>query len=358
MTTLDDVVPLIERGQYEEALERIAELDDPLDRIDAITRIIRGVYNNGPLEWIPELVDDAAYVIEGADDPSDRVAGYALLASTLAAIGYTDEVVDFFDLAVAEADSIDNPVDRAVSTSILAYYLAISGYSEQALETFNAAFDALVGAEAAYRLKVDGMMRIAELMEKAGDGLPSKDALEFYRAAFDIFDKLSVNQRAAMVEKKIELAKTVYDVGLPFIRSAVLEGRNRYALALIDKMYSGVARFIGYLEVSLWLKRVNNPEYLDIVSEAFKKCTSSRFTDSNVRIIVRLLTELGNLKEALKFAAGIVDLRKKSEALKVIAFELLTRGDYEAALKIVESIPDPAVRDEAMIEINAVRGER
>ncbi len=357
MTTLDDVVPLIERGRYEEAIERIAELGDPLDRIEAITRIIRRIHLDGPSDWIPELVEDAVYIIERMNDPSDRVAGYALLASTLSSIGYTDEAVDFFDLAVAEADSIGEPLERAVSTSILAYYLAVSGYPEQALETFNAAFDALVGAEVAYRLKVDGMIRIAELMEKAGDGLPSKDALEFYRAAFDIFDKLSVNQRAAMVEKRIELVKTLYDVGLPTIREAVLEGRNHYALALIDKMYSGVARLIGYLEVALWLKRVNNPEYLDIVDEAFKKCTRPRFTDSNVQLIARLLTELGNLKEALKFATGIADVRKRSEVMKAIAFELLARDDYEAAIKVAKSIPDPVVRNETIMEINAVRGE-
>ncbi len=356
MTTLDDVVPLIERGQYEEAIERIAELPDPVDRVSAIAKMIRRIHTNGPSDWIPELVDDAAYIVEKIEDPSDRVMGYSILASALSDIGYTEEAVDFFDLAVAEADSIDDPVDRAVSTSVLAYYLAVSGYPEQALETFNAAFDALVGAEVAYRLKVDGMIRIAELMEKAGDGLPSKDALEFYRTAFDIFDKLNVNQRAAMVEKKIELAKTLYDVGLPSIREAVLQGRNHYALALIDKMYSGVARLIGYLEVALWMKRVNNPEYKDVVSEAFEKCTSPRFTDSNVQLIAKLLTELGNLKEALKFATGIADVHRKSEAMKAIAFELLARKDYEAAIKVAKSIPDPVVRNEAIMEITAVRG--
>jgi tetratricopeptide (TPR) repeat protein len=357
MTTLDEVLPLIERGHYEEAMRRIEELDDPFDKIEALSKMVLKIYREqGPVDWIPELIDDAVYITRKMGSPGDRVMGYSMIASTLALLGYETDSADFFNAAIAEADKVEDPLSKGVALAALAYYLAVSGYPEQALETFNTAFDTIINAEIAYRIKVDGLIRVADLLEQAGDVLPSKDALEFYRNAFDIFDKLNVNQRAALVEKKIELAKTVYDVGLPQIRKALLEGRNRYALAILERKYSGVARLIGSLEIALWMKRVNNPEYLDVVERAFETCNEPHFTEANVQRIARLLTELGSFKRALKFALEIRDLRKRSEAMKAIALELASMDEYEEAMKITERIPDPAVRNETLLEIAAMRG--
>ncbi|NJD98556.1 hypothetical protein E3E26_01930 [Thermococcus sp. LS1] len=359
MTTLEEINLLVERGYYEEALAKVHELKDPIDQVEALTKIVVAIYQHGgPMEWIPSIIEDAMYIAKKLKDPSNKAVAYSIIASALAIMEYEEDAMDFFNRAIDETNDIESPIEKGIVLSTLAYHLALAGYPDNALEIFNIAFDTIIGAEIGYTHKVDGILRMGELLEKAGDTLPSNKALDFYKMAFDIFDKLHVNQRAAMVEKKIELAKTVYDVGLPQIRAALLEGRNYYALALIEKKYSGVVRLIGELEVALWMKRVNNVEYLDVVNKAFERCENPRFTDVNVQHIARLLTELGNLNRALKFAKEIQDIHKRSEALKAIALELARRKEFEDAREIIESIPDPKIKEEALTELETIEGSQ
>ncbi|ASJ13403.1 hypothetical protein [Thermococcus thioreducens] len=359
MTTREEIELLIERGYYEEALSEVHNLKDPLDQIEVLTDIAVAIYQHGgPQEWIPSIIEDAMYIAKKLKDPANRAVAYSTIASSLAIMGYEEDAMDFFNRALDVTGRIKSPIEKGVVLSELAYHLAVGGYPENALELFNIAFDTIIGAEVGYNLKVDGIIRIGELLEKAGDALPSGKALDFYRMAFDIFDKLHVNQRAAVVEKKIELARTVYEVGLPSIRQALLEGRNHYALALIEKKYAGVVRLIGELEVALWMKRVNNVEYLEVVDRAFEHCKNPRFTEANVQKIARLLTELGSLRRALEFARAIKDVRKKSDALRAIAVELAKRNEFEEAREIVEIIPDPEIRAEAMTEVVAIEESR
>ncbi|NJE43194.1 hypothetical protein [Thermococcus sp. GR6] len=359
MTTPEEINLLVERGYYEEALEKVHEIEDPIDQVQVLTKIAVAIYqHDGPMEWIPSIIEDAMYIAKKLRDPANKAVAYSIIASTLAIMEYEEDAMDFFNRAIDEANEIESPIEKGMVLSTLAYYLAIAGYPDNALEIFNIAFDTIIGAETSYTHKVDGILRIGDLLEKAGDTLPSNKAMDFYKMAFDIFDKLHVNQRAAMVEKKIELAKTVYDVGLPQIRAALLKGKNHYALALIEKKYSGVIRLIGELEVALWMKRVNNMEYLDVVDKAFECCENPRFTDVNVQHIARLLTELGNLRRALKFAKEIQDIHKRSEALKAIALELVRRKEFEEVKKIIESIPDPKIKEEALNEIGTIEGSQ
>jgi len=355
MTVREEIDLLIERGYYEEALSKVHRLKDPLDQIEVLTDVAVAIHDRGgPDEWIPSIMEDAVYLAKKLKDPSNRAAAYARIASSLARVGYEEDAMYYFNRAIDETDDIESPIEKGVVLSTLAYHLALAGYPENSFELFNIAFDTIIGAEMDYKVKVDGIVRIGELLEKAGDALPSSKALQFYKMAFDIFDKLHVNQRAAVVEKKIELAQTVYDVGLPAIRQALLEGRNHYAIALIEKKYTGVARLIGELEVALWMKRVNNIEYLDVVEKAFQHCENPRFTEANVQKIATLLTELGSLKKALEFATAIRDVRKKSDAMKAIAIELAMRRQFDEAREIIKDIPDPRVKTDALTEVVAI----
>ncbi|ASJ08066.1 hypothetical protein A3L11_02030 [Thermococcus siculi] len=343
---------LIQRGYYEEAFSEIEGIEDPLERVELLTDLAVTIHaKGGPVEWIPTIMEDAMYIAKKLKDAAQRATAYAIIASALGIIGYEEDAMDFFGRALDTADDIDDPIERGIVLSTIAYHLAVGGYSESALDVFNAAFDIIIGAEMSYTHKVDGIIQIGELMEKAGDRLPAGKALNFYRMAFDIFDKLHVNQRAAVVEKKIELAETVYDVGLPEIRESLLEGRYHYALALIEKKYTGTARLIGELEVALWMKRTNNIEYLEVVDKAFERCGNPVFTEANVQKIARLLTELGSLNRALEFAREIKDPRKRGEALKAIAVELARRREFDEAKKVIEGIPDPEIKAEALTEL-------
>ena len=352
MATREEIEVLISRGYYDEALAGIGDLEDPIEKVELLTDLAVAIHRRGgPEEWIPGIMEDAMYIARKLKDPAHKATAYAIIASALGLIGYDDDAMDFFGRALDETDEIGSPIERGIVLSTIAYHLALGGYADSALDVFNVAFDTIIGAEVSYTHKVDGIIRIGELLEMAGDALPAGKALDFYRMAFDIFDKLHVNHRAAVVEKKIELTRTVYDVGLPEIRESLLEGRYRYAIALIEKKYSGTARLIGELEVALWMKRTNNIEYLDVVDKAFERCQNPVFTEANVQKIARLLTDLGSLGRALNFARAIKDPLKRSEALKAIAVELAMRREFDEAREVIEEIPNPQVKAEALTEV-------
>jgi len=357
MTSIEDVRTLIERGYYEEALEKIIELEEFLDKLDALRDLVSHiVQHKGPVEWIPDLIEDMEYISKRLKGHEDKAVGYGITASTLALAGYHSDAAEFFEKALREAKKIKDPVGKGEVLANIAYELAVAGYPEESLGIFDTAFDSVINAETNYRIKVEGVLRIGELMEKAGDTLPSKNAIKFYSMAFDIFDKLHVNQRAALVEKKMKLATTVYDVGLPQIRKALLEGRHHYTLALLEKIYDGTPLLIGALEIALWMKRVNNPEYVDVVEYAFEKCRNPRFTKANLQKIAKLLTDLGKLDMALEFAKRIEEPMSRSEAIRGIVLELAGLERFTEAKKIAELIPDPRIREQTMEEITAIEG--
>ncbi|WP_297438112.1 hypothetical protein [Thermococcus sp.] len=356
MTTLEDIRLLVERGFYEEALEKITELLHPVDQVKALGYLAFVLAREGGYDWVSDVISDSIYIADKIKGAAEKAVAYAIIGSTLSILDYEEDSVEMFSKALDQAERIKDPITKGRVLSRLAYRLAISGHSETAIDLFNTAFDTIIGAEIKYTEKVDGLIRTGELMEKAGDALTAKDAMRFYGMAFDIFDKLHVNQRAAIVEKKIELCRTVMDVGLPEIRAALLEGRNRYALALIERKYHGVMRFLGELEVAMWMKRVNNREYLDVIERAFQESKDIRLTESNVQRIATILTDLGSLRRALEFASMISDVRQKSEALKAIALELGKRREFEEAFKLTEGIPDEEVRGEVITELTAMRG--
>ncbi|MCD6372452.1 MAG: hypothetical protein J7L37_02720 [Thermococcus sp.] len=352
MTTLEDVRSLTERGYYEEALEKIPELEDPLDQLEALRETVQHIVEHrGPVEWIPDIVEDMQYITKKLKEAENKALGYGMIGSALAVAGYTSEAAEFFERAIKETRKIKNDIERGEVLANIAYELAVAGYPEEALEIFDSAFDTIIYAGVNYNLKVDAILHLGELMEKTGDILPAQTAMKFYRMAFDIFDKLQANQKAAIADKKFRLSQTVYDVGLPSIRKALLEGRPHYALALMEKMYEGTPRLIGTLEIALWMKMVNDLEYIDVVERAFQKCKDLRLTEANTQKIAKLLTDLGELKKAMEFSERIGDPEKRSEVIKAIALELAKMKKLDEAIEIAHLIPIPRIRDQTLEDI-------
>lgn len=355
MTTLEDIRALAERGQFEDALGRIEELDSRLDQIKALIDVVLTIrQKGGPEDWIPGILEDAEYIAGHCKDPYTRTVGYGIIAFAFHTLGYYNEASEAFNTAIDEAGKIKDPLARGQAIATVAYYIATTGDAETAMELFNAAFEVIARAEVEYRAKVDGLLRVAELLENAGDALFSKNAIEFYRIAFDIFDKLHVNQRAGVVEKKLQLAEITSETGLPEIRRALLEGRYHYALALIRRKFRGASRLIGELEAALWMKRVNDPTYIDVVEEALKETREVELSPASAERIATLLTQLGSLREALAFAQLIDDATRKSSALRGIALALAEREEYEDAEKVAELIPLPHVREETLRDIETM----
>ncbi|WP_054840799.1 hypothetical protein [Thermococcus peptonophilus] len=356
MMSIDDIVALAERGgQFDEAIQRVPELYNPVEQIEALAKIALIMMEKGLGDWVWDVIEDAAYITENSEDSYVKSLGYAIIGATLFQLGDEDGAEEYLDMALEEAERIEDPLEKGEVVAEIAHNVAMTGDIDGALGLFDEAFDLIAKAEVDYRTKVDELIKIAEIIEKTGDDLPSATAREFYEVAFDIFDKLRVNQKAAVVEKKIELAKTLENVGLPEIRRAVLEGRYHYALALIRRKFKGVKGLIGQLEVALWMKMVNSPpEYKDVVKQALDGIKEAEVLPSNAYSIAFLLTELGYLKEALYFVRPITDQTKKDELLQKIALAFSERGEFEAARKIAGAISDPLLRAQTLRDIEAI----
>ncbi|WP_099209322.1 hypothetical protein [Thermococcus henrietii] len=352
MTDVEEIKALAERGQFEDALERVWDLEDELDQIEALINVAITIRRKGgPEDWIPGILEDAEYIAEHSKDPYVRAIGYGIIAFAFHALGYYKEAAETFNTAIEEAGKIKDSLLKGEAIATIAYYVATTGDAEMAMGLFDVAFDVIARAEVEYRAKVDGLLKIAELMENAGDALFSKNAIGFYRTAFDIFDKLHVNQRAGVTEKKLQLAEIMSETGLPEIRRALLEGRYHYALALIRRKFKGASKLIGELEAALWMKRVNEPTYVEVIEEALREAGNVELSPASAQRVAMLLTQLGSLRDALTFAEMIEDPGRKSSALRGIAIALAEREEYDEAKKVAESIPLPEVRAETLRDV-------
>ncbi|GAB6103072.1 hypothetical protein JCM16138_22950 [Thermococcus atlanticus] len=352
MTELKEIEVLVARGLYEDALGKVHELKDPLDKVRVLTSIALALHHeNGDEEWIETLLEDARYLASRIRNPGDAVAAHGLIASTYGAVGREAEALELFEEGIDMAGEIGNPILRSRALANLAYYLAIAGFVTSALDVFEIAFDGIVRAEAEYTLKVDYLIEIAELLEKAGDRLNSKEALPFYRRAYDIFEKLHVGQKAILLEKKAKLASMLVHAGSPEIRRALFEGNDLRAVSMASMMYSGPSRVIGLLEVALWIKKMEGKEYHEVIEKALGEGGNVRLSEAHIHYIAKLLTELGSLEKALAFAGMIEDVRERSEALGALAVALARGGRFNAAHRVAGEIPDEELRQRIMDEI-------
>ncbi|NJE11803.1 hypothetical protein [Thermococcus sp. LS2] len=334
MTTIDDILVLIEKGLYEDALLKVSELDDNLEKVRALSLIALDIYEKfSDVSLALELMEDAEYFAKKIKDPFDRVVALSSIASTYLTIGDKEKGVKLFEKALDEALDIEDSGKRVIALGKTSYYMAISGFVDSALEAFDVAFDTLIRSKMDYTQKTDYLIKLGELLEATGDSLHSNDALSFYERAYDLFDKLHVNIKAAVLEKKIALAKTMKKTGSPELRKALLEGRYNYAIAKITNLFRGEEQIIGLLEVALWMKRVETSEYKQLIREVLEKMNAVDFSQDGIGYIATLLTELGSIREALVFASKIADIKKKSEALKAIALELAREKELEDAYR-------------------------
>ena len=352
MTELREIEVLVAEGLYEDALEKVHGLKDTLDKVRALTSIALALHHdNGDEEWIETLLEDARYLAGRIRNQEDAVAAYSLIASTYGRAGREAEALELFEEGIDMAGEIGNPILRSRALANLAYYLAIAGFVTSALDVFEIAFDGIVRAEAEYTLKVDYLIEIAELLEKAGDSLNSKEALPFYRRAHDIFEKLHVGQKAILLDKKAKLASMLIHAGSPEIRRALFEGDDHRAVSMASRMYSGPSRVIGLLEVAFWIKKMEGKEYHEVIENALREGGDVRLSEAHIQYIAKLLTELGSLENAIAFARMIGDVRERSEALGALAAALARRGRLKAAHRVAGEIPDEELKQKIMDEI-------
>ncbi len=351
---IDEIIELARSGHVEEAIIRINHLRDPLEQIKALTEVAGILHERGEDDWSIELIQDANYIVRHTKDPYVRSVGYSMVGFALSKLGYIEEGEEFFKSALDEVTKIGDVMKTGEALARIAGYIALTGAVDYALKLFDTALEIVVRAEADYIRKTEAMTTIAEIIEEAADRLYAPKAAKLYEMAFDIFEKLHVPQKAGTVEKKLMLSRIVRTAGFPEVRNALMEGRYRYALAMIGRLLSGEDRIVGILEEALWMKIGNNPSYLDVVNNILPQLERLNISQEGVKRIAHLLTKLGKLDGALRFAVKIEDEIEKSEALQRIALSLAEEGMFKEAEVVAMKIPDPTIREQTLREIKTI----
>ncbi|ASJ01495.1 tetratricopeptide repeat protein [Thermococcus gorgonarius] len=355
MEKLDNILLLASKGLFDEALEEARKLEDPFDRADALLEIaIKANGVNGIAQH--QALEEAVELLRKIKDPYDRAYLSSKIAHVYSLLGDYDTANEFFEIAIDEIARIKDIREQVLGICVLAHYLARSGFFEEALAQFNDAFELAVSANIDYRSKIDLLIEVASIIENTADFLHSRDAIEFYKIAYDIFDKLYVSQKAADAEKKLNLAKTVYFFGTPEIRKVLLEGRYRYVVSLLEKSIEDPQDlFIALLEVSSWAKKVGSPEYLDVLGVAFRLFDRIGLSEKNVQKAAVILTDMDELERALKFAMKIADPAKRDEALRTISLKLAERKDFSEAFEVAALVSDPKKRRDLVENISELK---
>jgi len=353
MVEIDDIVFLVRNGKYEEALELVNNLSSNLDKVSALGIMAKEIYPQD-MEVAYGFLEDAEYFSEKIKDRGEKAKALANIASAYYEIGDTEYALKMFEDAIKEAEKIKKLEDRIYPLASVAYYLGISGLVDLSMDLFERVFDIVVNLRVNYVKKTEYLIDLGNIIESVGDELPSEGAIKFYERAHDLFEKLRVPARAATIERKIDLAKTLITVGLPEIRKAISEGKYIYASKLIIRTFNDEKIFIGLLEVALWMKKNETLGYSHIVETALKYLRELQIPEHYLRYVIKLLTELERFEEALKLSITIEDVKLRSEILTEIAIGMLKSGEVEGAFKIADLIPDIHIRAATLAELRKI----
>ncbi|WP_048149547.1 tetratricopeptide repeat protein [Palaeococcus ferrophilus] len=356
MTAFDDIVALVARGFWDEAIDRVGKLPDNFDKVSALIYIATELYaKTGEMAHVFGLLEDAKYYAGKIKEPESRAIVYAHLGFAYSTFGRMEESERLFSEAFEYLDRLPQSPEKAEIIAYVAHYLGMAGFFEDAIELFENAFDLVVNSRIEYVQKLDLLIKIGDILVETGDALSSQEALPFYERAFDIFDKLRVVDKGADVRKKIDLCKTLLYSGTPALRKAMKEGRYTYTVRVVeDSNMPDKDKAIALLEVALWLKKMELPTYIDVATSAVGYIDLEELTGEEIEHVAELLTSVGKLREALQLAVKVEDDTKRSELLKGIAVELAGEGDFAGAEHIISQIPDPLVKEEALREYREI----
>ncbi|AFK22217.1 hypothetical protein [Pyrococcus sp. ST04] len=322
-----EIILLAKKGMIDEALRQIEKLST-IDKVLALAEIGKIVGN-------VDFIDDALYILEKyVEDNVEKILGYGEIASALMDLGFPNEGSEYFDKALSLLDKVD-PLNSGISAMFLANKLAKAGFYDVAMETFEYAFDTIMDLELEISKKTDLILQLADVMERTGDDLPSDVAIPFYERAHDIFDKLKIGHRAGIVEKKIELARTLKFLKDPEIRKLVYEGRFNQAIYRIYTKFPRKSVGIGLLEISLWAKKNNMPEKVELLEKALGEISIDSLSDKEKLRVVEIFIDLAMFDKALEVAEKIEDQKIRDMGLVKIGKRLLEIGEIDAVTEII-----------------------
>ncbi|AAL80440.1 hypothetical protein PFDSM3638_01520 [Pyrococcus furiosus DSM 3638] len=330
---VESVETLVRKGMIEEAIKIVENLQENFDKVIALCKIAE-------LTRDESFLEDAIYFLKKIKDHDNKAIGYGEVAKVYALLGYEEESLELFEEAVKLTKNL-NPVDKAITLTILANRLALAGFVDLSLEMFQNAFAEIIELNIELTKKTDLIIQLAEILEASGDALDSENALKFYEMAQDIYKNLKLGQREGIIEKKIELTRTLMHTSYPDIRKLAYEGRFIQALHEIEKRFGG-NNVIPLLELTAWAYKTNVFERLKLKEITMEKLSASKLSDEEKFKVVQLLLEIDDTLKAYEIAITLESQELREKALVLIGLKMIDEGE----VRFVEEKIFPLLSDE------------
>ncbi|WP_206205066.1 tetratricopeptide repeat protein [Thermococcus sp. 9N3] len=347
MVSVESVKERLNAGDFKGALERARSLDDPLQRILALSLVM----TEFPRE---EVLSEMLEAVERVTGTYERAIAYSLVGRAFYILDREKGGFFYFERAVSLAKSLPSPRLRGEALAGIARNLVLADRYGDAYILFSEAVDEIQRARGLSSRALETLRRVARLIEKSADEIPNEKALAFYRLARDIYDSLFFKLQAKHLSDKIALIEDVLKHGRAVVTELIEKGDVERAIEVM-RFLPLEDRAVEMLHLSYWLFLHERP-YLarKVFNDALDLILVGKFQprDGEILSIARKMLKIGRLEEPLILAGVIRDGGLSSELLGEVALAY-SRKDPARARSIAEGIRDESVKRRVL---NALEG--
>ncbi len=343
---MNEALHLAKVGDIKGAIDKAREIDNPLRRLKVLAKIIEVSRRE---DVLLSMLD----TLEEITSTPEKIVAMSIFGYSLYLLDQDSEAEKVFESAIQMANSLASPRIKAEVFAAIARNLALSDRYSDSYEYFKHAVEQLQFSRALYSEVISALIKIARLIERTGDEIPTEKALEFYKLARDLYSSIRFRLQVEALEEKMEL---------------VMDVLKRKSLAVVELIEKGdieramkMTRFLppkdkafSLLEISYWLFL---HEYRNLGKSIFEDALNTiligKFKPDDVELesIARRFLRIGLLEEAMILSGIIRDETKASILLGDIALAYAKKGDINRALSIAEGIGDKEVRASILEEL-------
>ncbi len=336
---MDEVIHLARVGNIRRAIEKALEIENPLKRVKILADIAEISRRE---DVLPPMLDS----LDEISSTPEKIIALSLLGYTLYLLDRDSEAERAFESAVQMAESLTSPRVKAEVFAAIARNMALSDRYSDSYVYFRLAVEQLQFSRALYSEVISGLIKIARLVEKTADEIPTEKALDFYELARELYSSIRFTLQVEVLEEKMELVRDVLKRKSAAITELIEKGDIERAMKMV-RFLPPKEKASSLLEISYWLFL---HEYRNlgksVLEDALSTILVGKFkpNDSDLDGIARRFLRIGLLEEALTIAGIIEDEKKALSLLGEIAVAYARRGDVNRALSIAEGIQDEELR--------------
>lgn len=344
----DAISSLIKEGNVEGAIELVLPLEDRTLKLELLCYIIKELgerYREYPV-LLSEALSLALYPVED----KEKVRALGMLSHALASAGDSEKAEKYIMEALKIAKRIEYSLWKAEALAHVAYYLGMMGITGDAFYYFNIALETAEGSKEQYSAILQILSLIADLAIEVGDALNTREAIDFYSIARDIYTSIKKFVSANEIENKIKLVEDAIKNGSFAVKRAIAEGDIDRAITAV-KYLPPEGKAIALLDIAYWLFLHEREDLAKtLLADVYDMLFVEKVRPNDVELIavVHRFIKIGLVDEALILAEGIRDKNEASKVLYEIALAYARFGKEAKALSIAEGIPNELLREKAL----------